>query len=50
MAKVTIFSPYKNYLLLGMFFLIMVIVLFYFLIAIGIKKGVNKRKQRKSGL
>jgi hypothetical protein len=50
MAQGTYFSPYKNYLLLGMFFLIMVIVLFYFLIALGVKKGVNKRKQRKIGL
>ena len=50
MSKGNYFAPYKNYLLLGMFFLIMIIVLFYFLIALGIKKGVNKRKQRNSGL
>lgn len=51
MAKgIKLQSKLKNYLLLGMFFLIMIIVLIYFLISLGIKKGVNKRKQRKIGL
>ena len=44
MAQGTYFSPYKNYLLLGMLFLIIFIILFYFLIGLGVKKGVNKKK------
>ena len=50
MSKGNYFAPYKNYLLLGLFFLIMVIVLFYFLIALTVKKRINKNKQRKSVL
>jgi hypothetical protein len=47
MAKVTIFSPYKNYLLLFALVLIIFIVLFYFLIGLGVKKGFNNGKQKK---
>jgi hypothetical protein len=47
MAKGNYFLPYKNYLLLFALFLIIFIVLFYFLIGKAVKKGLNKRKQRK---